>query len=48
MDEYCIDSRNDIDFLRIKMMRDGIDPVLVNKDNYMEKISNYVNMIQKS
>jgi len=44
-DENCSQSMADIDFLRIRMMRDGIDPLVIDKDNYLEVISNYVKII---
>ncbi|MCL1865343.1 MAG: 2-hydroxyacyl-CoA dehydratase family protein [Spirochaetes bacterium] len=41
-DENCHDLNRDIDYLRIKMMRDGIDPLVIDKDNYEHIISEYV------
>lgn len=41
-DGRCPYSREDIDFLRIKMMRDGIDPLVIDDKNYVEIISDYV------
>ncbi len=41
-DENCYDSSKDIDYLRIKMMRDGIDPLVIDKDNYLEVVKDYV------
>jgi len=35
-DGNCSKSMNDIDFLRIKMMRDGIDPLVIDKNNYVK------------
>ena len=33
-DEHCHDLNKHIDYLRIKLMRDGIDPLVIDKDNY--------------
>jgi benzoyl-CoA reductase/2-hydroxyglutaryl-CoA dehydratase subunit BcrC/BadD/HgdB len=33
-DENCHDLNRDIDYLRIKLMRDGIDPLVIDKDHY--------------
>ena len=40
-DEDCNDLNRDIDYLRIKLMRDGIDPLVIDKDNYESVISDY-------
>ena len=45
-DENCDESMKDIDFLRRKMMRDGIDPLVINRDNYCTVVSDYVSRIQ--
>ncbi len=44
-DENCDESNKDIDYLRIKMMRDGIDPLVIDRDNYKEIVSGYVNRL---
>ncbi len=44
-DEECSESSKDIDYLRIRMMRDGIDPVVIDKDNYNEVVRDYVSRI---
>ena len=41
-DENCPDLNRDIDYLRIKLMRDGIDPIVIDKKNYESIISGYV------
>jgi len=41
-DENCHDLNRDIDYLRIKLMRDGIDPIVIDKNNYESIISKYV------
>ena len=41
--EICHDLNRDIDYLRIKMMRDGIDPIVIDKNNYESIILEYVN-----
>jgi benzoyl-CoA reductase/2-hydroxyglutaryl-CoA dehydratase subunit BcrC/BadD/HgdB len=41
-DQNCHDLNRDIDYLRIKMMRDGIDPLVIDKNNYEIIISGYV------
>lgn len=41
-DENCNESVKDIDYLRIKMMRDGIDPIVIDKNNYKKIVSDYV------
>ncbi|MCL1833130.1 MAG: 2-hydroxyacyl-CoA dehydratase family protein [Leptospirales bacterium] len=41
-DEDCHDLNRDIDYLRIKMMRDGIDPLVIGKDNYEGVVSEYM------
>ncbi len=45
-DENCRESRDDIQYLRIKMMRDGIDPLVINNYNYKEIIDGYVSRIK--
>jgi benzoyl-CoA reductase/2-hydroxyglutaryl-CoA dehydratase subunit BcrC/BadD/HgdB len=42
-DENCHDLNRDIGYLRIKLMRDGIDPLVIDKDNYESVISDYKN-----
>jgi hypothetical protein len=44
-DQNCIDSVNDIEYLRIKMMRDGIDPLVIDENNYREIVSGYVERV---
>jgi len=44
-DENCSESVKDIDYLRIKMMRDGIDPLVIDKNNYKEIVSDYLRRI---
>lgn len=44
-DDNCGDSREEIDYLRIKMMRDGIDPLVIDKNNYKEIIEGYVSRL---
>jgi len=44
-DENCADSVKDIDYLRIRMMRDGIDPLVVDKNNYREIVADYVSRL---
>ena len=44
-DENCAESMRDIDYLRIKMMRDGIDLLVIDKDNYNEVVAGYVNRL---
>lgn len=44
-DETCRDSANAVDYLRIKMMRDGIDPLVIDKDNYKKTIKDYLDRI---
>jgi len=41
-DETCADSIKEIQYLRVRMMRDGIDPLVINKSNYKEIVSGYV------
>jgi benzoyl-CoA reductase/2-hydroxyglutaryl-CoA dehydratase subunit BcrC/BadD/HgdB len=41
-DEKCSSSINDIDYLRIRMMRDGIDPLVIDKSNYNDVVSGYI------
>ena len=43
-DEDCHDINRDIDYLRIKLMRDGIDPIIIDKNNYKSIISEYTDM----
>ncbi len=41
-DQFCSDSEKDIEYLRIRMMRDGIDPLVIDDSSYREVISGYV------
>lgn len=41
-DDNCGLSVEDINFLRIRMMRDGIDPLVIDSKNYSEIVSDYV------
>jgi benzoyl-CoA reductase/2-hydroxyglutaryl-CoA dehydratase subunit BcrC/BadD/HgdB len=41
-DKACHDLSRDIDYLRIKMMRDGIDPIVIDKDNYEGIVAEYM------
>lgn len=41
-DQNCCDSVKDIEYLRIKMMRDGIDPLVIDENNYRDVVSGYV------
>jgi len=41
-DENCSEAVKDIDFLRIRMMRDGIDPLVIDENNYRDIVSEYV------
>ena len=43
-DEDCHDINRDIDYLRIKLMRDGIDPIIIDKNNYKSIVSEYTDM----
>lgn len=45
-DGECRDSMRDIDFLRIRLMRDGIDPVIIERHNYREVIDDYLKIAQ--
>lgn len=44
-DDNCSYSGDDIEYLRIKMMRDGIDPILIDRDNYKEIVEGYVSRL---
>lgn len=44
-DENCSDSVKEIEYLRIKMMRDGIDPLVIDKDNYQEIFKGYLSRL---
>lgn len=44
-DERCSESVEDIDYLRVKMMRDGIDPLVIDKDNYGKIVSDYMDKV---
>jgi len=44
-DKNCNESVKDIDYLRIKMMRDGIDPLVIDENNYHQIISDYISKI---
>jgi benzoyl-CoA reductase/2-hydroxyglutaryl-CoA dehydratase subunit BcrC/BadD/HgdB len=44
-DDNCGESGDAIEYLRIKMMRDGIDPIVIDKDNYKEIVAGYVSRI---
>jgi benzoyl-CoA reductase/2-hydroxyglutaryl-CoA dehydratase subunit BcrC/BadD/HgdB len=41
-DEDCFDLSGDIDYLKIKLMRDGIDQIVIDKVNYEGIVSEYV------
>lgn len=41
IDEVCGISSGDISYLRIRMMRDGIDPLVIDGSNYKEQIESY-------
>jgi len=43
-DEDCPDLNRDIDYLRIKLMRDGIDPIIIDKNDYKSIVSEYMDM----
>ncbi len=45
IDEVCEISSGDISHLRIRMMRDGIDPLVIDSSNYKEVIENYAGRI---
>ena len=44
-DDRCSASIDDIDYLRIRMMRDGIDPLVIDNRNYNDVVSGYLNNI---
>ncbi len=44
-DDICGLSSGDISYLRIRMMRDGIDPLVIDNNNYIEEIDNYMRRI---
>lgn len=44
-DQNCSESVRDIEYLRIKMMRDGIDPLVIDENNYREIVSGYVKRV---
>lgn len=44
-DDKCISSIKDIDYLRIRMMRDGIDPLVIDSKNYDDVVSDYINKL---
>jgi len=43
--DNCDYSKDSIDYLRIKMMRDGIDPLVIDNNNYSEVIADYLKRI---
>jgi len=45
LDDICGLSSDAVSYLRIKCMRDGIDPLVIDKKNYEEVIENYAGMI---
>ena len=44
-DKNCSESVKDIEYLRIKMMRDGIDPLVIDENNYREIVRDYVKRV---
>jgi len=40
-DDLCGITSGAVNYLRIKCMRDGIDPLVINRENYKEMIENY-------
>lgn len=44
-DNLCGLAEGDINYLRIRMMRDGIDPLVIDESNYIEIIENYMERI---
>lgn len=40
-DDLCGLSVEDISYLRIRMMRDGIDPLVIDRENYIAEVGNY-------
>lgn len=44
-DQNCSESVKDIEYLRIKMMRDGIDPLVIDENNYREIVRDYINKL---
>lgn len=44
-DNACEPSVQDIDYLRIRMMRDGIDPLVIDKNNYGYTVSEYMSRL---
>jgi len=44
-DQNCSESVKDIEYLRIKMMRDGIDPLVIDENNYREIVRDYVKRV---
>ena len=44
-DDDCVESSDDIDYLRVRMMRDGIDPLVIDKNNYHQIVAGYVSRL---
>ena len=40
-DDICGLSADDIRYLRIRMMRDGIDPLVIDNENYKSEVEKY-------